>query len=92
MVVGAIPFVDWVFRLVRARGATTTESPVAAEPSRSELTFLIFGDWGRGGEFHQRGAGSKVREPGPTEGSRFYRGTPGFMGVTLTAKENQYPP
>lgn len=32
-------------------------------------------------------AGSKVREPGPTEGSRFYRGTPGFMAVILTTKE-----
>ena len=38
-------------------------------------------------EYFNTGAGSKVREPGPTEGSRFYRGTPGFMAVTLTAKE-----
>jgi tartrate-resistant acid phosphatase type 5 len=38
-------------------------------------------------EYFNTGAGSKVREPGPTGGSRFYRGTPGFMAVTLTAKE-----
>ena len=38
-------------------------------------------------EYFNTGAGSKVREPGPTEGSRFYRGTPGFMAVTLTGKE-----
>jgi acid phosphatase len=38
-------------------------------------------------EYFNTGAGSKVRQPGPTEGSRFYRGTPGFMAVTLTAKE-----
>ena len=38
-------------------------------------------------EYFNTGAGSKVRESGPTEGSRFYQGTPGFMAVTLTAKE-----
>jgi tartrate-resistant acid phosphatase type 5 len=38
-------------------------------------------------EYFNTGAGSKVREPGPVDGSRFYRGTPGFMAVTLTAKE-----
>jgi hypothetical protein len=30
------------------------ETPVVAEPSSSDLTFLGFGDWGRGGDFHQR--------------------------------------
>jgi acid phosphatase len=42
----------------KARGATTAETPIAA--SRSELTFLIFGDWGRGGEFHQRDVGNQM--------------------------------
>ena len=37
-------------------------------------------------EYFNTGAGSKVREPGPTEGSRFYRGTPGFMAVKLTSE------
>ena len=34
-------------------------------------------------EYFNTGAGSKVRPPGPTEGSRFYQGTPGFMAVSL---------
>jgi len=34
-------------------------------------------------EYFNTGAGSKVRPPGPTEGSRFYKGTPGFMAVSL---------
>jgi tartrate-resistant acid phosphatase type 5 len=34
-------------------------------------------------EYFNSGAGSKVRPPGPTEGSRFYKGTPGFMAVSL---------
>ena len=38
-------------------------------------------------EYFNTGAGSKVREPGPTEGSRFYRGTPGFMAVTFTGDQ-----
>jgi len=51
---GLFPLCTGFFAQFRARGATTVETPIAAEPSRSELTFLIFGDWGRGGEFHQR--------------------------------------
>ena len=34
-------------------------------------------------EYFNTGAGSKVRPPGPTQGSRFYKGTPGFMAVSL---------
>jgi len=34
-------------------------------------------------EYFNTGAGSKVRPPGPTEGSRFYKGTPGFMAVSF---------
>jgi len=34
-------------------------------------------------EYFNTGAGSKVRPPGPTEGSRFYKETPGFMAVSL---------
>jgi acid phosphatase len=34
-------------------------------------------------EYFNTGAGSKVQPPGPTEGSRFYKGTPGFMAVSL---------
>jgi tartrate-resistant acid phosphatase type 5 len=34
-------------------------------------------------EYFNTGAGSKVRPPGPTKGSRFYKGTPGFMAVSL---------
>ena len=30
------------------------ETPVVADSSSSDLTFLVFGDWGRGGDFHQR--------------------------------------
>lgn len=38
-------------------------------------------------EYFTTGAGSKVRPPGPTEGSRFYKGTPGFMAVRLRAEK-----
>lgn len=52
--VGLVPFTTGFFDLFRARGGTVAETPVAAEPNSSDLTFLIFGDWGRGGDFHQR--------------------------------------
>ena len=50
---GFLPLFTGLFSQFRARGATTADIPTASEPGRSELTFLIFGDWGRGGEFHQ---------------------------------------
>jgi hypothetical protein len=55
---GLFPLLTGFFGQFRARGATTAETPIAT--SQSELTFLIFGDWGRGGEFHQRDVASQM--------------------------------
>jgi tartrate-resistant acid phosphatase type 5 len=57
---GLFPLLTGFFGQFRARGRTTAETPIAVEPSRSELTFLIFGDWGRGGEFHQRDVANQM--------------------------------
>ena len=57
---GLFPVFIGFFSQFRARGATTADIPTASEPGRSELTFLIFGDWGRGGEFHQRDVANQM--------------------------------
>jgi hypothetical protein len=55
---GLVPLLTGFLGQFRARGATTAETPIAT--SQSELTFLIFGDWGRGGEFHQRDVANEM--------------------------------
>jgi tartrate-resistant acid phosphatase type 5 len=57
---GWLPLITGLFGLFRARGGTVAETPVVAEPSSSDLTFLIFGDWGRGGDFHQRDVANQM--------------------------------
>ncbi|MBV8277027.1 MAG: metallophosphoesterase, partial [Verrucomicrobia bacterium] len=57
---GLFPLFTGLFAQFRARGATTAAIPIAVESNRAELTFLIFGDWGRGGEFHQRDVANQM--------------------------------
>ena len=68
---GLFPLFTGFFGQFRARGATTAETPIAVEPSRSELTFLIFGDWGREGGFHQRDVASQMGLAAAKLGCRF---------------------
>src|SRR5260221_11005803 len=51
---GLFPFLTGLLGLFRARGGVLAERMVADQSSSPDLTFLIFGDWGREGEFHQR--------------------------------------
>src|SRR5260370_27327077 len=51
---GLFPFLTGLFGLFQARGGVLAERRVVDQSSSPALTLLIFGDWGRGGEFHQR--------------------------------------
>jgi len=68
---GLLPFITGLFGLFRARGGTVAETPVVAEPSSSDLTFLIFGDWGRGGDFHQRDVADQMGSAAAKRHCRF---------------------
>lgn len=58
--IGLFPLVRSLFAPRRARAGTITETPVVTEPSPPDLCFLIFGDWGRGGDFHQRDVANQM--------------------------------
>ena len=68
---GLAPVFTGLFGQFRARGETISNIPIASEPSRPELTFLIFGDWGRGGEFHQSDVANKMGLAAAKLGCRF---------------------
>jgi tartrate-resistant acid phosphatase type 5 len=68
---GLFPLFTGLFGQFRSRGATTAEPPITVDPSRSELTFLIFGDWGRGGAFHQRDVANQMGLAAEKRPSRF---------------------
>src|SRR5580700_8912217 len=52
---GLFPVVTGLFSQFKLRGASASpEIPIVANPENAQFSFLIFGDWGRGGEFHQR--------------------------------------